>query len=106
MNDKLPLARLSRLTWLQAIIIGFIFYLVASHNGETIPVIQYTVLTMSGIVLVGYADISLMIALSLRFSIRSRKFSVYRRLLTYPASVLIYLLLRPAFSYVTATPWS
>ncbi|WP_184541962.1 sensor histidine kinase [Mucilaginibacter sp. FT3.2] len=106
MNDKLPLARLSRLTWLQAIIIGFIFYLVASHSGETIPVIQYTVLTMSGILLVGYADISLMIALSLRFSIRSRKFSVYRRLLTYAASVLIYLLLRPAFSYVTATPWS
>lgn len=106
MNDKLPLARLSRLTWLQAIIIGFIFYLVASHSGEAIPIIQYTALTMSGILLVGYADISLMIMLSLEHSIRSRKFSVYRRLLTYPASVLIYLLLRPAFSYVAKTPWS
>lgn len=106
MDKKLPIARLNRLTWLQAIIIGFIFYLVASHAGGSEYVTQFTALTMSGILMVGYTDILVMSILSQRLSITSRKFAVYRRLLTYLASVLIYLLLRPMFFNVAAEPWS
>ena len=100
MVEKLPITRLSRLTWLQTIIIGFIFYLVISNSDKPVHVVPFTLLTMSGILLVGYADIGVMIILSKRISIRSKKFSARRRLLTYPISILIYLLLRPAFYYI------
>lgn len=107
MQEKLPLKRLVRLTWLQSIIIGFIFYLVASNTDRPIHhLITYTILTMSGILLVGYSDISLMIILARRYSIRSKNFSLWRRLLTYPASIIIYLLLRPAFGYIDSIQWS
>jgi hypothetical protein len=106
MEQKLPLKRLSRLTWLQAIIIGFIFYLVASTSNHPSHTITYTILTMSGIFFVGYADIYLMICLSKRFSIRSKKFAIWRRSLTYVASILIYLLLRPIFGYVGGIQWT
>lgn len=106
MEEKLPLKRLNHLTWLQSIIIGFIFYVVVYNSGTPSHIIPFTILTMSGILLVGYADIGLMMALAKFFSIRSKKFSIYRRLLTYPASILIYLLLRPCFSYVSGKVWS
>jgi two-component system LytT family sensor kinase len=106
MEEKLPIKRLSRLTWLQAVIIGFIFYLVVYNSGTRGHIIPFTLLTTSGILLVGHADICLMIILAKYFSIRSKKFSTYRVLLTYPVSVLIYLLLRPCFSYVSGKAWS
>jgi two-component system LytT family sensor kinase len=107
MQEKLPLRRLSRLTWLQAIIIGFIFYLVASNTDRPIHhIAAYTLLTMSGILLVGYSDISLMIILARKNPIASKRFSNLRRLLTYPVSIIIYLLLRPAFGYVDGIQWS
>ena len=106
MEEKLPIKRLSRLTWLQAIIIGFIFYLVVYNSGTPGHIIPYTLLTTSGILLVGHADIFLMMVLARSFSIRSGKFSTYRSLLTYPVSILIYLLLRPCFSYVSGKAWS
>ncbi|WP_183557593.1 sensor histidine kinase [Mucilaginibacter sp. SP1R1] len=105
MDEKLPLRRLSWLTWLQSIIIGFIFYLVISHSCAPVHIVPLTLLTMSGILLVGHADIFLMIVLSKKLSIRAKKFSVYRRLLTYATSVLIYLLLRPAFGCVSDLVW-
>jgi len=106
MEEKLPVKRLSRLTWLQAIIIGFIFYLVVYNSGTPAHIIPFTLLTTSGILLVGHADICLMIVLARYFSIRSGKFSTYRIALTYPVSILIYLLLRPCFSLVSGKVWS
>jgi two-component system, LytTR family, sensor kinase len=107
MEEKLPVQRLSRLTWLQAIIIGFIFYLVASNSDKPDQhTVVYTVLTMSGVLLVGYSDITLMIILARRNAISSKRFSLLRRLLTYAVSVLIYLLLRPCFSYISGKAWS
>lgn len=106
MEEKLPIKRLSRLTWLQAIIIGFIFYLVVYNSGTPGHIIPFTLLTTSGILLVGHADIFLMMVLAKYFSIKSGKFSTYRVLLTYPVSILIYLLLRPCFSYVSGRAWS
>ncbi|WP_245770818.1 sensor histidine kinase [Mucilaginibacter polytrichastri] len=61
---------------------------------------------MSGILLVGYSDIVLMIFLAKKNPISSKKFSFLRRLSTYPISVLIYLLLRPAFGYFGDIQWS
>jgi two-component system LytT family sensor kinase len=107
MQERLPLKRLMRLTWLQAIIIGFIFYLVASNTDRPLHhVIAFTLLTMSGVLLVGYSDITLMIILTRKNSIRSKKFSLSRSLLSYPISVFIYLLLRPAFGFFEDKQWS
>jgi sensor histidine kinase YesM len=106
MEEKLPIKRLSRLTCLQAIIIGFIFYLVVYNSGTPNHILPFTLLTMSGILLVGFSDICVMIVLAKSFSIRSKNFSNYRILLTYPVSILIYLLLRPVFSYISGKAWS
>lgn len=106
MQEKLPLKRLVRLTWLQSIIIGFIFYLVATNTDRPVQhVIAFTFLTMSGVLLVGHADITLMILLARKFPIRSKKFSLLRRFLTYLASIIIYLSMRPVFGYADTTRW-
>lgn len=107
MHEKLPLKRLVRLTCLQTVIIGFIFYLVASNTQRPTPhVIAFTLLTMSGILLVGFSDIFLMTIIAKKHSIRSKKFSLLRRLLTYPVSILIYVLLRPIFGFAGGLQWS
>lgn len=99
MQDYLPVKRLNRLSWLLSIIIGIIFYFVILHNDSEKHVYYYTFLTMLGIVLVGYSDVVCMAILAARIPIRSKKFRYYRLLLTYTASVLIYLLLRPVFAW-------
>lgn len=100
MKGMLPTKRLNRLTWLLSVIIGIIFYFVILHNDTERHVYYYTCLTMLGIVLVGYTDVGIMTILTARFPVRSKKFSLYRRLLTYTASIIIYLLLRPVFIWV------
>ncbi|WP_184549969.1 sensor histidine kinase [Mucilaginibacter sp. FT3.2] len=106
MQEKLPVKRLNRLSWLLSVIIGIIFYLIISRNSINEPVLPYTLLTMAGILLVGYADVGLMIIVAGRFPIRSKKFTLYRRLLTFPASILIYLAIWPVFACVAHKHWS
>ncbi|WP_183576138.1 sensor histidine kinase [Mucilaginibacter sp. X5P1] len=106
MQENLPVKRLNRLSWLLSVIIGLIFYLVSYNSGSDKHVYAHTLFTMLGIVLVGYADVGFMIILSKRFPPKSRKFTTGRYLLTYPVSVLIYLLLWPVFARFTNENWS
>lgn len=106
MEVNLPVKRLSRLTWLQCIIIGFIFYLVVYYGGNHTHIIPFTLLTMLGILLVGYSDIFIMILLAKRLSSRSQRFSFLRRASTYISSIVIYLSLRPAFYFFSGRNWS
>ncbi len=106
MKGTLPVKRLNRLSWLLSVIIGIIFYFVILHNDSEKHVYYYTSLTMLGIVLVGYSDVGLMSILAKRFSVRSKKFNLYRRLSTYTASIIIYLLLRPAFAWAGDRSWT
>jgi len=99
MQERLPVKRLNRLSWLLSIIIGIIFYFVILHNDTDTHVYVYTCLTMLGIVLVGYTDVGVMLVLYRMFPPRSKKFTFYRRLLTYTISILIYLGLRPIFEH-------
>lgn len=105
MEEKLPVRRLSRLTWLQVLTIGFIFYLLITHSGNPHGNLL-TLLTMSGILMVGYADILTMVFLSRSMSIRGSKFSVCRRVITYLLAFIIYQCLRPVFSYVGGEHWT
>ena len=106
MKGALPVKRLNRLSWLLSVIIGIIFYFVILHNDSEKHVYYYTSLTMLGIVLVGYSDVGLMSILAKRFSVRSKKFNLYRRFSTYTASIIIYLLLRPAFAWAGDRSWT
>jgi len=107
MQEKLPLIRLIRLTCLQSVIIGFIFYIVAAYAGKPLAhLIQFTLLTMLGILLVGFSDIGLMIILAKTLSSRSKKFSYLRRIITYVVSIVIYLFLRPAFERASDKNWA
>ncbi|MDP9076538.1 MAG: histidine kinase [Bacteroidota bacterium] len=106
MQQRLPVKRLNRLSWLLSIIIGIIFYFVILHNDSEKHVYQFTLLTMLGILLVGYADVGIMVILARRLSPRSRKFTFYRWALTYPVSIFIYLCLWPVFTRLGDKPWS
>ena len=106
MKGVLPVKRLNRLSWLLSVIIGIIFYFVILHNDSEKHVYYYTSLTMLGIVLVGYSDVGLMSILVKRFSVRSKKFNLYRRLSTYTTSIIIYLLLRPVFAWAGDRSWT
>lgn len=105
MKGMLPTRRLNRLTWLLSIIIGIIFYFVILHNDSEKHVYYFTSLTMLGIVLVGYTDVGIMTILASWFPVRSKKFTLYRSLFTYAASIFIYLLLRPVFIWAGDKLW-
>jgi len=102
MHERLPIKRLNRLNWLLCVIIGIIFYLNILHNETDQHVYEYTALTMLGIIVVGYIDVIFMMILATKFSPRSRQFTRYRRVTTYPASIIFYLLLMPVFGYFGA----
>jgi len=106
MEVTLPVKRLNRLSWLLSVIIGIIFYFVILHNDSPKHVYSFTLLTMLGIVLVGYCDVGAMIILAIRFPVKSKKFTLYRGLLTYSASILIYQLLWPVFAWLGNKSWS
>lgn len=106
MEEKLPVTRLNRLSWLLAIIIGIIFYIVISHSGDKKETYTFTLFTFLGILITGYIDIGAMVILRKKCRFRSKKFTLYRYLFTYPASILIYLVLWLIFASAKHITWS
>ncbi|MFW0718576.1 sensor histidine kinase [Pedobacter sp. N23S346] len=97
---KLNVKRLNRLSWLLAIIIGMIFYIIYYNNGPRGSLYPYTLLSLLSIALIGHVDVLLMVFLGKRFSVKSKEFTLYRTLITYPASMVIYLILWPICAYM------
>ena len=97
---KLNVKRLNRLSWLLAAIIGLIFYVIYFNNGPRTSLYPYTLLSFLAIALIGHVDVLLMVFLGKSFSIKSRLFTLYRLLVTYPVSILVYLLLWPLCAYL------
>ncbi|PYF74843.1 sensor histidine kinase [Pedobacter nutrimenti] len=106
MEEKLPVKRLNRLSWLLAIIIGIIFYIIISHSKDQNHAYIFTFFTFLGILITGYADVGSMIFLEKRCRFRSKIFTLYRYLFTYPSSILIYLLLWLIFASTVHLDWS
>jgi two-component system LytT family sensor kinase len=106
MPEKLPITRMNRLSWLLSIIIGIIFYIIISHNAGPGHIYPFTFFTVLGIVLIGYIDVGIMIILSKRFGIKSHKFRLYRYLLGYPPSVLVYFVVWPIIARLAGVSWS
>lgn len=92
---KLNVKRLNRLSWLIAIIIGLIFYIIYFNNGPRKSLYPYTLLSILSIALIGHIDVLLMVFLGKRFSVKSKQFTLYRALISYPLSILVYLILWP-----------
>jgi two-component system LytT family sensor kinase len=106
MQEKLPVKRLNRLSWLLSIIIGIIFFLVTFNSGSDKQLYPHTFFTMLDVVLVGYSDVWIMLFLSKRLQPKSKKFTTTRYLLTYPAGILIYLLSWPLLARIINENWS
>jgi sensor histidine kinase YesM len=106
MEERMPVKRLNRLSWLLAIIIGIIFYIIISHSGDHEKAYTFTLFTFSGILIIGYTDVGCMVILEKRCRFRSKKFTLYRYLFTYPTSIMIYLVLWLIFASATHLRWS
>lgn len=106
MQEKLPVKRMNRLSWLLSIIIGIIFYIIISHSTGPGHIYPFTGFTIFGILMIGYIDVGIMVILVRRFNIKSRKFTLYRYLFGYPLSILVYLVSWPIVAQIANVPWS
>lgn len=106
MQEKLPVKRLNRLSWLLSIIIGIIFYIIISHNSRPDHIYTFTGFTIFGILAIGYIDVGIMMLLVRRYEIKSRKFMFYRFLFGYPLSIMVYLLTWPFVTRLAHMTWS
>lgn len=106
MQEKLPIKRMNRLSWLLSIIIGIIFYIIISHNAGSRHIYPFTGFTIFGILMIGYIDVGLMVILSKWLDIKSHKFRLYRYLLGYPLSILVYLISWPFVALLANVTWS
>jgi hypothetical protein len=106
MKEQLPIKRLNLLSCLLAAIIGIIFHIIISHNSDDPKIYFFTLFTVLGVVMVGFADVSIMIILSKKYRSPSRKFRVWRYVVTYPISIIIYLLVWPIIAYAAHDQWS
>ena len=100
MVPKLNVKRLNGLSWFMAIVIGLIFYIIYFNNGSRTALYPYTILSFLSIALIGHSDVLTMVFLGRNFSIKSKEFTFYRCLITYPLSIFIYLALWPACAYL------
>lgn len=106
MDLKLPIKRLLRLNWLLAVIVSIIVYATFTEETSHGHQLLFTVETFVCISLSGHASVVIMQLLSRRFVVEKRKFNRFRLLFSYPASILIYLLLWPVFAEFSGQPWS
>lgn len=106
MPDQLPVKRMNRLSWLLSIIIGIIFYVIISHNSGPGHIYPFTFFTVLGILLIGYIDVGIMIILTRRMEIKSRKFWLYRCLFGYPLSIMVYFVTWPFIARLADVAWT
>lgn len=106
MKAQLPVKRLNLLSCLLAAIIGIIFHIIVSHNSTNPKIHYFTFFTVLGVMLIGFADVFIMIILNKIYKTQSRKFRVLRYLITYPVSIIIYLLVWPIIAYAAHNKWS
>jgi len=101
MEVHLPVKHLVRLNVLMSLVISayvLMFFLV--NKNEQYPLL-YTVMTFFTIALIGFANILILIILSRRFGTKSKKFRIYRYVLTYVASAVAYLSIGPLFAFLS-----
>lgn len=90
-----------------AAIIGIIFYIIVSHNSEyNKDIYFYTLFTVMGVIMVGLVNVIAMIFLDNRYKRQSAKYKLFRYLITYPLSVLVYLLIWPIIAHAADHKWS
>lgn len=106
MKDKIPVRRLTLLSCLLATIIGIIFYIIISHNSKDPNIYFFTLFTVMGVIMVGFVNVAAMIFLARIFNRHSGKFKIYRFLITFPSSILVYLLVWPIIAHAANHTWS
>lgn len=106
MEANLPVKRLNRLSWMFGTILAIIVYIIVSQYQTKIYRFAFSGFTLICIALIGYVDVMVLSWLSKRTTFKSRKSIQFRFLTTYPASILIYLLLWPVLAHITRHPWS
>lgn len=89
-----------------AAIIGIIFHIIISHNSSAQSNYYFTLFTVLGVILVGFSDVITMVQLAKLYKPQSLKFRIYRNVITYPVSVLIYLLVWPVIALLAGKKWS
>jgi len=106
MKKRLPVRSLIRLNWLITGIISVLVFLYLLHFKAEHHEVFYGFTTAITVGLIGYTNIGILTVLDRKYGAGTKKFRVYRYLLTYPASVLAYLGLWPVYAYLVKKSWS
>nr|WP_294873643.1 histidine kinase [uncultured Pedobacter sp.] len=106
MQEKLPVKRMNRLTWLLSVIIGIIFYIIISHGSRQEDIYPFTGFTIFGILMIGHIDVLVMVILARRFDVKSNRFMWYRCLIGYPLSILVYFVTWPFVARMANVSWT
>lgn len=101
MEAKLPINLLIRLNNLLSLVISAIVYLFLWLNRNEHYSLIYAAITVFNIAVIGYFNILVLIILNKRFGWKTKKFRIYRYILTYVGSVIIYQLIWPAWEMLS-----
>jgi len=106
MEKRLPTRNLVRLNWLLAVVMSATVFLFLLQVKTEPHKLLFTTMTGIAIVLIGYANIGILIILKRRPGIATNQFKRYRYLLSYAASAATYLALWPVFARLSGESWS
>lgn len=95
MNIKIPIKSLKRLSWMVAILMSGIVFLIQVHDKKGKEIILYTAMTAFTIVSIAYFNIYILVELVKKNQINSPRFKLYRYFFTFLASAFVYLIIWP-----------
>ncbi|TKT90664.1 sensor histidine kinase [Dyadobacter frigoris] len=95
MKITIPTKSLIRLSWMIALLMSGIVFLIQVHDKRGEEIILYTAMTALTIASIAYFNIYMLIVLVKRFELNSYPFKLYRYLFTFSVSALIYLVIWP-----------
>jgi two-component system, LytTR family, sensor kinase len=97
---KLPFKRLNRLNWMLAFLVSIAVGIFLAQNPKEHHKLINMLQSIICIALIGYLDVWVISLLAKRIRFKIPKFTFYRLLITYPASISIYLLSWPLFAWL------
>ncbi|MBE9461990.1 sensor histidine kinase [Dyadobacter subterraneus] len=99
MNIKIPIKSLSRLSWMVALLMSGIVFLIQLHDKRGDQIMLYTGMTAFTVTSIAYFNIYLLVVLVKKYELNSYRFKLYRYLFSFLGSAFVYLVIWPVVIY-------